>query len=180
MITSARPAIYADLAEIIKAQWLKIGIDLNVEVLENDVFQSRLAKREYDLLLFGQNLGYNLDAYPYWHSSQAKAEGLNLSQFKNFVADSLFEKARLDNDEARLKTLNDIQEIIAQEVPAVFLYSPTYYTALSRNINHPDFTHLSTISDRLSSIETWHSKVNRRLKDGVNPLTFIAWIFRQF
>lgn len=180
MITSERPAIYGELAEIIKEQWLKIGVNLNVEVLENEMFQSRLANREYDLLLFGQNLGYNLDAYPYWHSSQAKEDGLNLSQFKNFVADSLFEKARLDDNEARLKTLNDIQEIIAQEVPAVFLYSPTYYTALTQNISHPDFRHLATISDRLSSIETWRSSVNRKLKEGVNPLTFIGWIFKQF
>ena len=132
------------------------------------------------MLIFGQNLGYNLDAYPYWHSSQTKEGGLNLSQFKNFVVDSLLEKARLENEEDRRDTLNDIQEIISQEVPAIFLYSPTYYTALSAHVNHPPFNHLATISDRLGSIEAWFAKVDRRLKKGTNPLTFLVWLAKQF
>ncbi len=131
-------------------------------------------------MIFGQNLGYNLDAYPYWHSSQAKEGGLNLSQFKNFVVDSLLEKARLEDEEDRKGTLNDIQEIISQEVPAIFLYSPTYYTALSEKVFHPPFNHLATISDRLGNIEDWFAKVDSKFRDGTNPFTFLAWIIKQF
>jgi len=35
-------------------------------------------KREYDVIIFGQSLDYNLDAYPYWHSSQSST-GFNFS-----------------------------------------------------------------------------------------------------
>lgn len=180
LITNSKPEVYGQIAEMISEQWKKIGVSVNVEILENTEFQQRLSKRDYDLLIFGQNLGYNLDAYPYWHSSQAKEGGLNLSQFKNFVVDSLLEKARLEDGEERQNTLNDIQEIIAQEVPAIFLYSPTYYTALAKSIKHPDFKHLSTTSDRLADIASWYAKVDLRLKPGVNPLTFLAWVIKQF
>ena len=180
LITSSKPAIYEQVAYEIQKQWRKIGVAVVIEVLENETFQERLNQRDYDLLIFGQNLGYNLDAYPYWHSSQAKEGGLNLSQFKNFVVDSLLEEARLEDEENRKNTLNDIQKIISQEVPAVFLYSPTYYTALSDKVYHPPFNHLATISDRFGKIETWYAKMNRQFKNGTTPLTFFAWIIKQF
>jgi len=180
LITSSKPESYRQVALEIKRQWQKIGVEVVVEVLENGIFQEKLNSRDYDLLIFGQNLGYNLDAYPYWHSSQAREGGLNLSQFKNFIVDSLLEKARLEDEEDRRETLNDIQEIISQEVPAIFLYSPTYYTALSDKVNHPPFNHLATISDRLADIENWYAKVDRKFKKGTNPLTFFSWIIKQF
>lgn len=181
LVTSKSPAVYAQVASLLQEQWKKLGVQLNIEVLENAEFQERLAKRDYDLLLYGQNLGYNLDAYPYWHSSQAKKDdqektaGLNLSQFKNFVADTLLEQARVDNDKDRQETLKQVQEIIGQEVPAVFLYSPTYYTALSQEVKYPEFKHLATTSDRLTTIASWYGEAKRHFKEGVNAFTFFSW-----
>jgi ABC-type transport system substrate-binding protein len=180
LVTTSKPEVYGQVARLVKEQWKKIGVGVNIEILENGEFQQAMSTRDYDLLIFGQNLGYNLDAYPYWHSSQAKEGGLNLSQFKNFVVDSLLEKARLEDGEERHKTLNDIQEIIAQEAPAIFLYTPTYYSAIAKTIKHPEFQHLATTSDRLANIENWFAKVDMRFKKGVTPLTFISWIIKQF
>jgi len=180
MITSSKPEIYSQIAQEIKEEWQKIGVDVEIEVLESEVFQKRLNARDYDLLIFGQSLGYNLDAYPYWHSSQAKEGGLNLSQFKNFVVDSLLEKARLESGNDRKGTLSDIQEIISKEVPAIFLYSPTYFTALSDKVYHPPFNHLSTVSDRLANVDKWFAKGDRKFKQGASLLTFFPWILKQF
>jgi ABC-type transport system substrate-binding protein len=181
LITSKKPETYAQVAEILKKQWKKIGVDVKVIALDNGEFQERVNKHEYDLLIFGQNLGYNLDAYPYWHSSQAKEGGYNLSQFKNFVVDSLLEKARYERvEEDRKKTLSDIQYIISQEAPAVFLYSPTYYLALSEKVQNTSFENLATTSDRFAAVETWYAKVDRKLKKGVNPITFFTWMIKQF
>lgn len=181
LIAPEKPAVYNQVASILKEQWKKIGVNLNVEILENEAFQKALFKRDYDLLIFGQNLGYNLDAYPYWHSSQAKEGGYNLSQFKNFIVDSLLEKVRSEhNDADRLKTLSDIQEIIRKEVPAVFLYSPTYYFVLSDHIQNAYFDNLSTTSDRFACIADWYGRVNRRFNEGVTPITFVRWLIKQF
>ncbi len=180
LITSNKPSTYKEVAFEIKNQWEKIGVELDVEVLDSNAFQEKLNNREYDLLIFGQSLGYNLDAFPYWHSSQAKKGGLNLSQFKDFVVDSLLEEARLENGKARKDTLENIQKIINKEVPAIFLYSPTYYTALKNKIYHPPFTYLSTTSDRLGNIEDWYAKIDRKFKKGTNPLTLFSWLIKQF
>lgn len=181
LVTSKQPADYEKTANILKSQWEKIGIGINITTLENDAFQKAILKRDYDLLIFGQNLGYNLDAYPYWHSSQAKEGGYNLSQFKNFGVDSLLDKARLEYDvKDRKKTLNDIQKIISNEVPAVFLYSPTYYFALSDKVQNATFKNLATASDKFSGIEYWYAKVDRKFNKGVNPFTFVSWIIKQF
>jgi ABC-type transport system substrate-binding protein len=180
LIIPEQPEAYGKIAKMLQAQWAKLGVRLLIEPLPSDTFQQRLSKRDYDLLIFGQNLGYNLDAYPYWHSSQAKQGGYNLSQFKNFVADSLLEKARLQKDLVqRQKTLEDLQKIISEEVPAIFLYSPTYITAFSDKIQNATFDHLATTSDRFANITEWYAEYDRRLKAGTNPFTFLAWILHQ-
>ncbi|PIZ71598.1 hypothetical protein COY07_04620 [Candidatus Peregrinibacteria bacterium CG_4_10_14_0_2_um_filter_43_11] len=181
MIIPETPATYTQIATLLQEQWRKIGVAIEIHILENEAFQKSLNNRDYDLLIFGQNLGYNLDAYPYWHSSQAKPGGYNLSQFKNFVADSLLQEARFQHDvERRKKTLNDLQKIINTEVPAIFLYSPTYILAQSKTIQNTSFDHLATTSDHFSEIDTWYARVDRQLKEGVTPLTFLGWLVRQF
>lgn len=181
LITPEQPKAYNKVAAILKTQWQKIGIGVDIKFLKNEEFQKALSARDYDLLIFGQNLGYNLDAYPYWHSSQAKEGGYNLSQFKNFIVDSLLDKARLEyDDEDRKKVLNDIQEIISKEVPAIFLYSPTYHFALSKKIQNSSLDNLATTSDRLAGIGSWYARADRKFNEGVNLLTFASWIVKQF
>lgn len=181
LITSETPVHYQKIAEILKKQWSKIGVELEIYVLEPETFEERLTQRDYDLLLFGQNLGYNLDAYPYWHSSQAKQGGFNLSQFKSFAVDSLLQEARLKNDEkARKRTLNGIQRILSHEVPAIFLYSPTYSLALGSKIQNTSFENLATSSDRFAAIEKWYARGKRQLKEGAGFFTFFGWVFKQF
>ncbi len=181
LVVPTQPESYSKVASILKNQWAKIGIGLKIEALENDEFQVALFKRDYDLLIFGQNLGYNLDAYPYWHSSQAKEGGYNLSQFKNFIVDSLLNKARQENDvENRKKTLNSIQEIISKEIPAIFLYSPTYNFALSDIIQNASFDNLATTTDRFARIQEWYAKVDRKFNKDIGVLTFFSWLGKQF
>ncbi len=181
LIAPEQPESYGKIATLLQTQWKKLGVKLLIQVLPNDTFQQRMSKRDYDLLIFGQNLGYNLDAYPYWHSSQAKQGGYNLSQFKNFVVDSLLEKARLQSNlEQRRKTLNDIQEIMSSEVPALFLYNPTLLSALSSKIQNTTFENLATLSDRFSHISDWFAGFDLRFKKGTTPFTFFSWILKQF
>ena len=181
LITTKTPSIYPEIAKKLKEQWGKIGVEINIESYESADFYNALKNREYDLLIFGQNLGYNLDAYPYWHSSQAKAEGYNLSQFKNFVVDSLLEKVRYEgNEEERQKTLKEIQKVMSEEVPAIFLYSPDYYLSISKEIHNTYFDHLATHSDSVIYLPEWFIKKDYLLKEGVGISTFFSWIIHQF
>ena len=181
LITTENPEAYQEIARLVQQQWKKIGVGVDIEVLDPNTFQKRLTARNYDLLLFGQPLGYNLDAYPYWHSSQVKEGGLNLSQFKDFRVDTFLERARLEqNEEARLQILNELQEILVTEVPAIFLYSPTYHFALSSEVQNVTFNNLATTTDRLAGIERWSSQVKRQWNKEVGFFTFFPWIIHQF
>lgn len=181
LITTERFESHQKIAQILEQQWRKIGVGVNIEVLDANTFQERLNARDYDLVILGQNLGYDLDAFSYWHSSQATEEGLNLSQFKNFIADSLLERARLEhNEEERLETLNELQGILTAEVPAIFLYSPTYHFAFSNKVQNATFNNLATTTDRLSGIQKWSSDVERQWIEGVRWTNFFSWMMEQF
>ncbi|OGZ28734.1 MAG: hypothetical protein A2562_04500, partial [Candidatus Nealsonbacteria bacterium RIFOXYD1_FULL_39_11] len=114
------------IAETLKSQWAKIGLNLEISAypisqLEQDIIRSR----NYEALLFGEVLGAIPDPFPFWHSSQKNDPGLNLSSYENKKVDELLEDARKSSDEAeRKEKLEDFQEIIIQDIPAIFLYSP--------------------------------------------------------
>lgn len=144
-------------AEIIKNQLANIGIEVVIEAYDNETLQQKIEARDYDLLLYGQNLGYNLDTYSYWHSSQATEYGLNLSNYRNPNADAIIEKIRQTFDEDERKDLmNDLAETIEEDVPAIFLYTPSYYFLVDERVKGIEMENLRFPSDRFSNISNWY------------------------
>jgi peptide/nickel transport system substrate-binding protein len=145
--------------DFLKQAWESIGVKLTIEMLDSENFQEKIQKREYDLLLTGQGMGYNLDTYAFWHSSQANESGLNLSNYKNPIADNLIEAIRTTFDEeTRLKKLQNLAETIQSDIPAVFLYSPVYYYAVDQKVKNIELGNLAQPWDRLTHIEKWYMK----------------------
>lgn len=140
----------------LKKQWESIGVKINLEILPVSNLNERIMDRKYDLLFIGQTLGYNLDTYSYWHSTQAGTGGLNLSNYKSFYVDNLIEEVRriFSNDERTAK-LKLIADRLAQDVPAIFLYKPTYYYASDGRVDGIDMRGVSFPGDRFSKISEW-------------------------
>ena len=66
------------------------------------------------------------DQYSLWHSTQTST---NVSRLANPRIDKLLEDGRIELDqETRKKIYLDFQRFLVEEVPAVFLYHPEYYT----------------------------------------------------
>ena len=136
--------------------WEGIGFSIQVELLEEVNFQERIRNRSYDLLLVGQSLGYNLDTYSYWHSTQANPMGLNLSNYKAFAVDALIEDIRsVFNEEKRERELYEIAEHIKEDIPAIFLYRPVYYYATDSKISGLTMEGVVFPSDRFAGISQW-------------------------
>lgn len=136
--------------------WEKVGFNIQVEFLPADKFEERIMSRSYDLLLVGQSLGYNLDTYSYWHSSQADPRGQNLSNYKSFQVDSLIEDVRsVFNPEKRERELKQLAEQIMNDVPAVFLYRSVYYYAIDGKISGISMEGVVFPSDRFPGIGKW-------------------------
>ncbi len=153
-------------SELIKNFWENIGIKVNLNIAPVSNIQKRIIKpRNYEMLLFGEILGSDPDLFPFWHSSQNKNPGLNLTDFSNKKADALLEQARQTIDiNERTTKYKEFQEIISENIPAIFLFQPTYSYPLSKKLKGFELNRINITSDRLLGNEKWHTKTRRRWK----------------
>lgn len=153
------------IAAVTKA-WNAIGVQVDVVTADSDTFASKVATRDYDVLFTGQSLGYNLDTYAYWHSSQSAsptavegetASGLNFSNYRNADADFLIESIRKvpQGGEAQRVLLEELAKTIDGDVPAVFLYTSSYTFVLDQHISGVFLEHMAVAADRFASITSW-------------------------
>lgn len=150
-------------AELLKTQWEKIGAKVNVNALSiSDIQQNYIRPREYDALLFGQVLGADPDPYSFWHSGQKKDPGLNLSLFGDSKTDTLIEKGRIEFDvEKRAELYREFQQNVAEEIPAIFLYSPDYIYPVNKKIQGIGTQNIISPARRFSDISHWFIKTKR-------------------
>lgn len=165
-LTYAAQEEFTRASSIIKENWEKIGIKTNLQEIDPTVLQSEYIRpRNYEALIYGQLISHDPDPYPFWHSSQREDPGLNLTSFKDKTADTLLEEARKTSDEKerRLKYLH-FQNILAEEVPTIFLYSSTYLYGVKKNVKGIELEYITTPSDRFANIVNWFIKINHRWK----------------
>lgn len=150
------------ILEEIKKYWEKIGVKTEINLIDPSQIKQRLESRDYDVLLYGESVSFTSDPYPFWHSSQAKAGGLNLSGFNNKKADTLLEEARATIDvEIKKQKYTDFQKILNEEKPAIFLYQPIYSYMIDKNIKGVVISNINRPADRFSNIEDWYIKTKR-------------------
>lgn len=154
---------YLAVAEQIQKQWGRAGfkVDLNVvptSELQNNIINSRT----YQALLASEVIGLDPDPYPFWHSSQAAAPGLNLALFQNHEADTLLTSARQSQDDKqRQAQYIKFQEILKEDSPAVFLFSKNYIYALSHSLRGVERRLINQPANRFLDIENWYTKIIR-------------------
>lgn len=128
-------------ASEIKNQLSQIGVEAILTIADKDdktgaYIQSVVQARSYDILLFEVDLGADADIYPFWHSSQATLEGLNFSNYKDFVADDILFNYRNSVDEnAKKSRMTAFVNRWLQESPAmpVARLKSTYFSRSSVN-----------------------------------------------
>ena len=153
------------VASLIKQSWEEIGIKTNINVVNRQNIQKEIIKsRNFELLLFGEILGSDPDLYPFWHSSQRKYPGLNMTSFANKQADKLIEEARETFDaKKRGEIYKQIQKIIIDDMPAIFLFQPNYTYVLPSKLNGFDMSRIFIPADRLLDSNKWYIKTKRKL-----------------
>lgn len=151
------------IAEIIKSSWEQLGVKVNLKIVDKaKILQDVIKPRDYEALLFGENLGSDPDPFPFWHSSQSEYPGLNLAIFSNKEADKLLEEARKTNDwEKRKNDYLKFQKIIAEQLPAIFLYNPTYNYPQTQKIKGFDTLSIAVPADRFANLDKWYLNTKR-------------------
>lgn len=152
-----------ETANILKTQWESAGAVVSVRVLETTTdAQQEIGSRNYSALLSGLATTFDPDPYSFWHSSQKEEPGHNFSQFENKDADNLLATARetIDNN-ARAELYRNFQGILAEKMPAVFLYAPDYLYVMNNDVSGFSVKALNTPSSRFEGISRWYVETKR-------------------
>ena len=151
-----------ETAYLLQNQWQQIGAEVEVKIFGiGDLNQNIIKPRKYDSLLFGEIVGRNLDLYPFWHSSQRNTPGLNIALYTNIKVDKLLENIRKTTDPEQQKTyLNSFNKEIANDVPAVFTYSPYFIYIIPKKVQNVTLGTLASPSERFSNVSEWYIETN--------------------
>ena len=149
------PGVTSAIAEALNS----LGISANITVYEEnqEFITNVVAKRNYDILVYEVELGADPDLLPYYHSSQASASGLNLSNYRNPLVDDLLLGARdTTNEASRIKKYETFLEYWVTGVPAIALYQPNLTYFYNKNVRtFGNNVRLVTALDRFSDITDW-------------------------
>ncbi len=162
LITVDQPQLIK-IAEELKKQWKLLGVDLEIKKFPiSQLEQDFIKPRDYEALLFGEVLGAIPDLLPFWHSSQKRDPGLNLSLYENDETDRLLEEIRSSSDsQIRTEKLLLFQDALIKDAPAVFLYCPDYIYLVLKEIKGINIKKIIDPSKRFSGIEKWYIKTKR-------------------
>jgi len=154
---------YVRTAEIIQQQWQAIGVETNIEHLgAGTIQQTVVGPRDYEILLFGEILPADPDPYPFWHSTQTKAPGLNLSLFQDKEVDKLLEEARqAGSEDERAAKYHDFQGKIFDLKPAIILYQPYYLFSTNSKVRGINVSQAALPAQRFNNISDWHVRTKR-------------------
>jgi len=152
-----------EIANKLKEQWQSLGIEIDLEIYDlNTLLDNIIKQRNYDMVLFGEALTKILDPFPFWHSSQIRDPGLNLSLYENKDSDKILEEARKTlNEEERKGKLERFQEILIENTPAIFLFRGDYFYFVSDQIKGIKEKTILQASQRFLGIEDWYIKEKR-------------------
>jgi peptide/nickel transport system substrate-binding protein len=167
IITTVNKPESIAMATRIQESWRTIGVTSEIQSVDPlRIKEDVIDPRRYQAFLYGAIIGSDPDIYPYWHSSQSRAPGLNLSLFAHAEADKLLEEGRMLSDPSqRAEKYKKFGDIILEEVPAIFLVSPTYnYVMIKKIQGVTDKKQIIYPSDRFGDISAWHSKTKREWK----------------
>lgn len=141
-------------APIIQQNLKDVGIIVNISTMDiASAMEKTKGEGDYDMGLLGFTLEVDPgDADRYWSSSIANGSQFNFSNFINTQSDELIEKAVTTIDRNERKDIySQWGELINQEAPYVFLYSPNAIRAHNPKLEGYKYSAYSVFPD----IQNW-------------------------
>jgi peptide/nickel transport system substrate-binding protein len=154
-------------AEEIKTDWEFLGVKTELIIRSlRDVQQDILPNANYEMILFGNIVKENNDLFAFWHSSKKSFPDQNLALYQDSKVDSLLETYRKTfNEETRSALLQEISSRIANDFPAIFLYSPDYTYITTPGLGgFDDNKIINTSDDRFADVANWFVKSRHSLR----------------
>ncbi|HEX6988830.1 MAG TPA: ABC transporter substrate-binding protein, partial [Bacillota bacterium] len=124
-LTVPKANIMEPLATLAQQYFESVGVKTNMDAVEFNVFVAdRLVPRSFDIMVGWWITPPDPDIFAYYHSSAATG-GNNVPMYANSELDALLEQGQAVGDPAQRKEAYDrVQEILADEVPYIFVWYP--------------------------------------------------------
>jgi peptide/nickel transport system substrate-binding protein len=137
-MTISSSKIGEQIAAIVRDDFAKAGIIVNINPVEWSIYTQRLDERNFDVCQLGWQLDWADDPYQIWHSSQADLpRGSNFVGFKNAEADRIIEEGRREFDVAqRTELYHRLHRLLHEEQPYTFLISPDALVAQDKRFRN--------------------------------------------
>jgi len=147
-----------EIADAVARQLLEIGIEADVKsVSASDLVQKYLIGRNYQAALVRLDVGSDPDLNSVWHSGAATGT-LNFAYSRGWglIDKDLEDGLSSVEQPARLAAYLDFQAQIADQAPAIFLYSPRYDYAISQRVHGVRTNSVIEPEDRFQYVTQWY------------------------
>ena len=128
------------IAEILQQRFKDVGVKVEIQTIDWASFIKEFVKpRKFEVIVLGLGFGADPDQYVLWHSSQTAPDQMNRTGYANPEVDALLEKGRAScRQEERVKYYHRIQEILAEDLPMIFLYVRDALPVIANRVRGPD------------------------------------------
>jgi peptide/nickel transport system substrate-binding protein len=159
--TSNAPEL-SKAANIIKENLEAVGIKVEIKTFDvGNLNQIVIRPRKYDALFFGQIINHESDLFAFWHSTQRKDPGLNVSLYTNAKVDKILEEAFTTiNEQERIRKYAQFENEVKKDMPAIFLYSPNFVYVVSKDTQGIKIDHITSPKDRFLNVYVWYTKTD--------------------
>jgi len=157
-LTTSDDPVRTALANEIAHCWQALGLQAKVTPATTTALtRETLPSRAFEALLFSYRAEPDPDPYPIWYSSEAGRHGGNLAAFGNSRADRLLEDGRAAvTPEKRAAVYRDFQDLFAEEMPAIPLFSSTALYAQKASVQGARPGYVSSPGARFWQVQDWY------------------------
>jgi peptide/nickel transport system substrate-binding protein len=147
-----------EIVQIIRNEMYKAGIEVGANPLDFSIFYQTVQKHEFDAMLGSWSTSSTPeDPRQLWHTESWKTYGSNFVGFGNEYSDSLIEKANVEMNPAKRELImGEIQKLVWEEQPYVFLFNATKKIAISKRFEnrgmYPERPHILYNYLKLNSV----------------------------
>lgn len=173
------------IATVIRQDLAEVGVRVNVvPTTLAEIRDEHIIPKQFSTILFGVQTFVDPDRYELFHSSQINHPGLNISSYRSGrevlavvpdpekpgkvvtqkipeVDDLLDDARKIISKERRIEKYQLFQELVAQDVPVIFLYHPKETYIINRRVKNVDISRINSIEERFDTIEKWVINIDK-------------------
>ena len=150
---------YIKVAKLLQSYWNKIGVKVNLQILDPTSMSTALFTHDYNALLYGIQIGTDPDVFVYWDSQQANIQSqtrLNLSEYSNPIADEALKEGRTKlNPAIRAIKYEGFLKVWQEDLPALGLYQPRDLYITKGPVYNLNRSVINSTSGRLDNVSNW-------------------------